>query len=29
MTHQSIYTRTVPNKIAYQMAGTRKTTTYR
>ncbi len=29
MTHPSIYARTVPNKIAYQMAGTGKAITYR
>src|ERR1700675_1854799 len=29
MTHPSIYARTVPNKVAYQMAGTGKAITYR
>ena len=29
MTHPSIYARTVPNKIAYQMAGSGKAITYR
>jgi fatty-acyl-CoA synthase/long-chain acyl-CoA synthetase len=29
MTHPSIYARTTPNKIAYQMAGTGKAITYR
>src|SRR3978361_268509 len=29
MTHPSIYARTQPNKIAYQMAGTGKAITYR
>ena len=29
MTHPSIYARTKPDKIAYQMAGTGKAITYR
>ena len=29
MTHPSVYARTQPNKIAYQMAGTAKAITYR
>ena len=29
MTHPSIYARTQPDKIAYQMAGTGKAITYR
>ena len=29
MTHPSVYAKTTPNKIAYQMAGTGKAITYR